>query len=139
MPIKPENRHRYPADWQQIRARILARAGDRCERCGVPNHTWVHRLAACPERWVRANPLPVEAARLELRPSVRIVLTIAHYPDPEPENCDEGNLLALCQRCHNLLDAPLRWRHAAATRRRQQDAARAAWEQAGGQTRLELL
>lgn len=30
MPIKPENKARYPADWKAIRARILERAGDRC-------------------------------------------------------------------------------------------------------------
>jgi hypothetical protein len=30
---------RYPANWfTEIRPRILARAGDQCERCGVPNH-----------------------------------------------------------------------------------------------------
>lgn len=39
MPIKPENRGRYPKDWKQIRERILLRAGNRCEFCGVENHT----------------------------------------------------------------------------------------------------
>lgn len=38
MPIRPENLHRYPPDWPQVRARILARAVHRCERCGVPNY-----------------------------------------------------------------------------------------------------
>jgi hypothetical protein len=32
MPIRPENRHRYPADWKAVRAAILQRAGHRCER-----------------------------------------------------------------------------------------------------------
>ena len=27
MPIRPENKHRYPRDWKQIRAAILDRAG----------------------------------------------------------------------------------------------------------------
>jgi hypothetical protein len=31
MPIKPENRKRYPSDWNEIRAAILARAENRCE------------------------------------------------------------------------------------------------------------
>jgi hypothetical protein len=31
MPIKPENRTRYPANWSEIRAAILARAADCCE------------------------------------------------------------------------------------------------------------
>ncbi len=34
MPIKPENRHRYPADWLAIRGRILERAHWRCEHPG---------------------------------------------------------------------------------------------------------
>lgn len=34
MPIKPENKHRYPADWQAIRGRILERAHWRCEHPG---------------------------------------------------------------------------------------------------------
>lgn len=38
MPIKPENRGRYPADWSEIRARILARSGHCCEQCRVANH-----------------------------------------------------------------------------------------------------
>lgn len=34
MPIKPENRHRYPPDWPAIRTSILRRAGYRCEHPG---------------------------------------------------------------------------------------------------------
>lgn len=37
MPIKPENRGRYPENWPEIRARILARAGNCCEQCHVAN------------------------------------------------------------------------------------------------------
>lgn len=97
MPIKPENRARYPANWQDIRARILDRAKHRCERCGVPNHS------------PRANPKTGRIAH--------IVLTIAHIHDPDPANCADENLQALCQRCHNKLDAPMRAANAATTRR----------------------
>ena len=38
MPIKPENKKRYPPNWAEIRGRILQRAGYRCEQCGVANH-----------------------------------------------------------------------------------------------------
>lgn len=38
MPIKPENRGRYPANWKEIRAEILKRAGNKCEFCGVENY-----------------------------------------------------------------------------------------------------
>lgn len=49
MPIKPENRARYPKDWLQIRARILARADNRCEctgQCGDRETTDVHRYSS---------------------------------------------------------------------------------------------
>lgn len=92
MPIKPENRSRYPKDWKQIRASVLERAHHRCEFCGVENHT------------MRKNREGKE---------VRIVLTIAHL-DHTPENCKPSNLRALCQKCHNRYDA----RHRAETRQR---------------------
>lgn len=31
MPIKPENKGRYPKNWKQIRQQILDRAGNFCE------------------------------------------------------------------------------------------------------------
>lgn len=83
MPIRPENKDRYPADWPVIRASILARAGDRCEWCGVPNYT------------------------LHPRTGSHVVLTIMHL-DHCPENCDPANLKAACQLCHNSYDAPVR-------------------------------
>ena len=42
MPIKPENKSRYPKNWKEIRERILKRANNRCEFCGVENHTYRH-------------------------------------------------------------------------------------------------
>ncbi len=83
MPIKTENKGRYPANWKQIRERILQRADDCCEFCGVQNHTY------------RLNPLTGKIAR--------IVLTIAHL-NHTPEDCSLDNLRALCQRCHNRYD-----------------------------------
>lgn len=84
MPIRPKNRDRYPKEWKQIRARILERAHNRCEFCGVENHT------------MRLNEKTGKEAR--------IVLTIAHL-DHTPENSDPENLRALCQKCHNTYDA----------------------------------
>lgn len=46
-----------------------------------------------------------------------IVLTIAHIHDPDPANCTPENLQALCQRCHNTLDALMRSKNAWITRR----------------------
>lgn len=79
MPIKPENKNRYPANWKEIRTAILKRANNCCEFCGIPNYT------------IRDN-------------GSKVVLTIAHL-DHTPENCDPSNLRALCQKCHNSYDA----------------------------------
>ena len=45
MPIKPENKLRYPANWNEIRAAILERAGNCCEQCKVKNRTRIARGA----------------------------------------------------------------------------------------------
>lgn len=87
MPIKPENKKLYPKNWKDIRAQILKRADNKCEFCGVPNHTWRKSLSSIS---------PSDA--------VWVVLTIAHL-DHDPTNNDFGNLRALCQRCHNRHDA----------------------------------
>lgn len=114
VPIKPENKDRYPKDWPDIRAKILARARNRCEHCGVRNHALGGRLRD--GRFLPALPLGEKLLRLEWpKPGdtawcrngkiserlriIRIVLTIAHL-DHVPEHCDDDNLRALCQRCH---------------------------------------
>lgn len=82
MPIKPENKHLYPAEWKTIREMILERAHHHCEFCGVANGLCVYNG----KRWYP------------------VVLTIAHL-DHDPTNNDPSNLRALCQRCHLKYDA----------------------------------
>ncbi len=114
MPIRPDLKDRYPKNWATvIRPAILERAGHRCEWCGVPNH--VYRLGRT-NRWTD-DLGQTETWLLDGEPVTRIVLTIAHVVDVSPENCAEDNLLALCQRCHNTLDAPMRARSRRAGRR----------------------
>lgn len=96
-PIRPENKHRYPKNWREIRIRTLARAGNRCEGvpgtpCGVANYAIVRRY---------------QTQDLRKWKDIRIVLTIAHL-DHTPENNDPRNLRALCQQCHNRYDAKVR-------------------------------
>ncbi len=98
MPIKPENRARYPKDWKAIRVRILTRAGNRCE--GSP------RYPDCRAENGQAHPVT----------GSRVVLTIAHL-DHTPEHNDPSNLRAWCNRCHLTYDAQLHARNAAETRR----------------------
>jgi hypothetical protein len=90
MPIKPENKKRYPQNWAtEIRPAILERAGNRCEGspkypdCRAQNH----------------EPHPVTRSR--------VVLTIAHL-NHKPEDCRPENLRAWCQRCHLTYDAAAR-------------------------------
>lgn len=79
MPIKVENKARYPSNWKSIRNDILKRADNKCEFCGIENYL------------IKEN-------------GSRVVLTIAHL-DHIPEHCDYDNLRALCQKCHNSYDA----------------------------------
>lgn len=80
MPILPENKARYPADWKKISARIrFERAQNKCEFCGAENY----------------QPHPITGSK--------VVLTVAHL-DHMPENCNDANLAALCQKCHNNYD-----------------------------------
>lgn len=129
MPIRASEKARYPANWPAISQATRARAGNKCEFCGVANGALGGRdgaglwFEALPDAGARLNwPKPGAIATcvrhgeaLALR-IVRIVLTVAHL-DHAPENCDPANLRALCQRCHLRYDAQLHARNAAATRR----------------------
>lgn len=47
MPIRKEFRQYYGREWkEEIRPRILDRAGHECERCGKPNHAQIETLTA---------------------------------------------------------------------------------------------
>jgi hypothetical protein len=103
MPI--DYKLRDPA-WPQVRARILARAGNCCEECGVHNHAAIFRYKADPARWRDPNSCDLGESDPEVYP-VTIVLTVAHLLHNEHEwPIPDDTLKALCQRCHLRLDAP---------------------------------
>lgn len=89
MPIRPENKARYPKDWKAVVARVRARSGGQCEfdvdgeRCTARN----------------GEPHPVTGSK--------VVLTVAHL-NHTPEDCRDENLKDACQRCHNRYDMPAR-------------------------------
>lgn len=92
MPIKPENRDRYPDDWDEISAWVrFVRAGARCECFGECGHD--HAGGRCDA--YHHNPHPVTGSK--------VVLTTAHL-DHVPEHVDRANLRAMCQRCHLSYD-----------------------------------
>ena len=43
MPIRAENRARYPVDWREISRRVRDEAGQKCEQCGAPNGVLIRR------------------------------------------------------------------------------------------------
>lgn len=122
MPIHPENRDRYPVEWPDISRRIrFERAGNRCEcsgECGTDHRReqYERELGAVdvvldPEERCSAinyEPHPITGSR--------VVLTVAHL-DHTPENVDDDNLRAFCQRCHLRYD---RDHHAASRARRRE-------------------
>jgi hypothetical protein len=118
----PFDRSKYPDNWEEISARIKERDGNCCKTCGVPNGAIGYRLASgefvkiansAEEVGLQADALALDGINV-----IRIVLTVAHHPDPDPMNCSDENLQELCQRCHNRLDGPMRRANAAQTRRR---------------------
>lgn len=85
MPIRPENKARYPKDWK-LRSRFVrfVRAKGCCEWCGAKH----------------GEPHPHTGSV--------VVLTTAHVFDDRPEASSLLNLAALCQRCHNRHDGKAR-------------------------------
>ena len=84
MPIHPEMKDLYPADWAEISRRIrFERARGRCEECGAE----------------QGQPHPQTGSK--------VILSTAHL-DHNPANNAEHNLAAWCQKCHNSYDAAKR-------------------------------
>ena len=106
MPIRPENRDKYPPDWAEISRRIrFERAGGRCECMGICGEDHGGRCTA-----YHGEPHPVTGAT--------VVLTTMHL-DHNPDNSDDdANLMAGCQKCHNRYDGPHRRRGIAERRRK---------------------
>ena len=113
MPIRPENRARYPANWPEIRFGILQRARYRCEHPGcMAMHRqlgyWLDGLWVPLPRALRDagvdRPTTIQCADGTALKVILVVLTIAHL-DHTPENCDPENLRAWCQRHHLAYDA----------------------------------
>lgn len=123
MPIRPENRDRYPDDWPKISARVREEAGQKCEWCSAPNGAMIRRgetrdgvkvwrfcSDSAHEDGTDDTGAPVPDSSedtCDYASPVKVVLTVAHL-DHQPENCARDNLKALCQRCHNAYDAPMR-------------------------------
>lgn len=111
------DRTKYPANWYtEIRPAILARAENRCELCGAEN--WSYGYRDIGGKWYDVryilgaleNGCDLFESGNELQhcwdkhgnptKPTKIVLTIAHWYDKNPMNCEAENLKAACQYCH---------------------------------------
>lgn len=106
MPIRPENRRKYPPDWPEISRWIrFDRAESRCEcrgECGRGTHLGTTpELSRCPNRH----------GHRDYTGRSTVVLITAHL-NHQPEDCDPANLRGMCQGCHLWYDRE----HHAATR-----------------------
>ena len=117
----------YHPEWKsRIRPDILARAGNKCECCGVPNYAVGYRDLDGIFQRTAGNEMHDKAGNGELKYKdamklvkhcnescddklIIIVLTISHT-DHDISNNEYGNLRALCQKCHNIHDANYRKR-----------------------------
>lgn len=80
----PINYSDYPDGWHEFSRYIReVRAGNRCERCPAVN----------------GEPHPITGSI--------VVLTVAHL-DHDRTHMNPARVAALCQLCHNTLDAPVR-------------------------------
>lgn len=115
----------YAPDWKQIRAAILERSQQKCERCGVPNGAFIFRSVDF-SSWYDAEQdacftypegLKIERgfdSDLQAK-GVKIVLTIAHANHDIQDNRD-SNIFSWCQICHLRHDASHHAANAAKTR-----------------------
>ena len=104
MPIRPEEKARYPKDWKTVVVpRIRARSGNRCEcrgECGQPHYS--SGIPGDADRCGKWNHMPIDDID-----GPKIVLTVMHL-NHQPEDCRDENLLHGCQGCHNRYDMPRR-------------------------------
>ena len=132
----PIDYRKYPANWREISARIREREGNRCKFCGLAQYAVfrydVDGNAVVWDSGRLRDGHPYEDTHGKSRGLAErlmadrdtfgyylwrvCVLTVAHLHDPDPHNVADDNLAALCQRCHNRLDAPMRRENAARTR-----------------------
>lgn len=101
----PIDYSKYPVNWKETRERILKRANNCCEHCGVKNYSTGTRDKDGSFHIVEGMAL--EASDIDGDKIIQIVLTIAHLDHDETNwNVKDERLAALCQKCHLVYDIP---------------------------------
>lgn len=109
----PIDYSKYPPNWKtEIRPRILERANNCCEDCGVPNYAIILRDKNS-RAWRHICGSEHDMIKSKIRVGynmsgaikklgfTKIILTIAHLKhDKENHDVKDEDLKALCQKCH---------------------------------------
>lgn len=121
MPIRPENKGFYPANWKsEIVPMVRARSGNQCEQCGVKNlamivrakgRNWYRYVVSLDTFTLGAVTYSTDSGEevggnttANWHNPIKVILTVAHL-DHDPRNNDPANLRHLCQLHHNQHDA----------------------------------
>jgi len=111
----PIDYSKYPPNWKETRLRILTRAKNKCEFCGLKNYSIVYSVSYYIRHngtykyrniWFsRKRDAKRECLNGKIKP-VHVVLTVAHLDHDETNhNVKDHRLKALCQICHLRYDA----------------------------------
>jgi len=124
----PIDYNKYPKNWKtEIVPRILKRANNKCEICGLENHQKVYSYEMCVKTISKNHQKTVyknkkfwcsnesDWERIKnfsnKHKVVEVILTIAHLDhDSENENVSDNRLMAMCQYCHLNYDAMMKWK-----------------------------
>jgi hypothetical protein len=103
----PIDYKKYPPNWKsEIRPRILARAKDCCECCGLVNGSIIHSFKENNKTVWRYLLTPNEWHSKGEPKAVIVILTIAHLDhDEHNHNVTDERLKAMCQLCHLRYDS----------------------------------
>jgi len=109
----PWNKKYYPPNWSEIRTRILKRARNKCEICGVNNYDIINKSDRTIVSFQQLDMVSSKckyggysySQSLKIHGLTKIILTIAHLDhDKHNHEVRDDRLQALCQRCHLNLD-----------------------------------
>lgn len=116
----PIDYSKYPPNWlAEIRPRIMKRAENKCEVCGLEHKQTVYSVRFYVREngrykwrsiWFRNEQDAKRESNGNYKP-VKVILTIAHLDhDEQNHNVRDDRLKAMCQICHLRYDAKEKFR-----------------------------
>lgn len=120
-------RYTYPDDWNEISRKVREAAGWKCQQCGAPHGELICRRIDNPSIWVldEEGKFGHYEEQIYLAP-VKVKVSVHHIGAPKPDgtpgdstdklDCRPENLIALCARCHLVVDKAVSKKHARETR-----------------------